>query len=45
MALTLKELIAREAEDLGFAAVRFAGADPPQGAGNALDAVHSNSSL
>jgi epoxyqueuosine reductase len=38
MALTLKERIAREAEDLGFAAVRFAGADPPQGAGTALDA-------
>ena len=38
MALTLKERIAHEAEDLGFAAVRFASADPPQGAGIALDA-------
>ena len=38
MALTLKERIAHEAEDLGFAAVRFASADPPQGAGEALDA-------
>src|SRR6516165_6272795 len=37
MALTLKEQIAREAEDLGFAAVRFASADPPKGAGDALD--------
>ena len=37
MALTMKEQIAREAEDLGFAAVRFASADPPKGAGDALD--------
>ena len=38
MALSLKERIAQEAKALGFAAVRFAGADPPPGAGAALDA-------
>ena len=37
MALTLKERIAREANELGFAAVRFASADPPPGAGAALE--------
>jgi epoxyqueuosine reductase len=37
MALSLKERIAQEANALGFAAVRFAGADPPPGAGAALD--------
>ena len=37
MALTLKEQIAREANELGFAAVRFASADPPPGAGAALE--------
>src|SRR4029078_11324151 len=37
MALTLKYRIAREANDLGFAAVRFASADPPPGAGAALE--------
>jgi epoxyqueuosine reductase len=38
MALSLKERIAREANALGFEAVRFASADPPPGAGAALDA-------
>ena len=38
MALSLKERIAQEANALGFDAVRFAGADPPPGAGAALDA-------
>ena len=38
MALSLKERIAQEANALGFQAVRFAGADPPPGAGAALDA-------
>jgi epoxyqueuosine reductase len=37
MAYSLKERIAREANALGFQAVRFAGADPPPGAGAALD--------
>jgi epoxyqueuosine reductase len=37
MALSLKERIAQEANALGFAAVRFAGAEPPPGAGAALD--------
>jgi epoxyqueuosine reductase len=37
MALSLKERIAQEANALGFQAVRFAGADPPPGAGAALD--------
>ena len=37
MALSLKERIAQEANALGFEAVRFAGADPPPGAGAALD--------
>jgi epoxyqueuosine reductase len=37
MAPTLKERIAGEAKALGFAAVRFASADPPSGAGAALD--------
>jgi epoxyqueuosine reductase len=37
MAFSLKERIAREANALGFQAVRFAGADPPPGAGAALD--------
>ena len=37
MALTLKERIAREANELGFAAVRFASADPPPGAGAASE--------
>ena len=36
MALSLKERIAQEANELGFAAVRFASADPPPGAGAAL---------
>ena len=40
MALTLKERIAREANELGFAAVRFASADPPPGAGAALAWAH-----
>src|SRR5262249_19239430 len=35
MAITLKERIAREANELGFAAVRFASAEPPPGAGAA----------
>jgi epoxyqueuosine reductase len=38
MALSLKERIAQEANALGFEAVRFASADPPPGAGAALDA-------
>jgi epoxyqueuosine reductase len=38
MALSLKEQITREANALGFEAVRFASADPPPGAGAALDA-------
>src|SRR5690242_18498305 len=38
MALMLKERIAKEAKHLGFAAVRFTSADPPRGAGDALDA-------
>jgi epoxyqueuosine reductase len=38
MALTLKERIAHEANELGFAAVRFASPEPPPGAGAALDA-------
>jgi epoxyqueuosine reductase len=37
MALTLKERITREAKDLGFGAVRFAGADAPEGSGAALN--------
>ncbi len=36
-ALTLKDRIAREAMELGFDAVRFTGADAPEGAGAALD--------
>ncbi len=36
-ALTLKDRIAREAMDLGFDAMRFTGADAPEGAGTALD--------
>jgi epoxyqueuosine reductase len=38
MAPSLKEQIAQEANALGFEAVRFASADPPPGAGAALDA-------
>jgi len=38
MALMLKERIAKEAKHMGFAAVRFASADPPRRAGDALDA-------
>ena len=38
MAYSLKERITQEANALGFVAVRFASADPPPGAGAALDA-------
>jgi epoxyqueuosine reductase len=38
MALSLKDWIAQEANALGFDAVRFASADPPPGAGDALEA-------
>jgi len=36
MALTLKQRIAQQAKDLGFEAVRFTGAEAPQGSGAAL---------
>jgi epoxyqueuosine reductase len=42
MALSLKERIAQEAKALGFQAVRFASADPPPGAGAALDVFLAN---
>ena len=42
MALSLKERIAQEANALGFQAVRFASADPPPGAGAALDVFLAN---
>ena len=42
MALSLKERIAQEANALGFQAVRFASADPPPGAGAALDIFLAN---
>jgi epoxyqueuosine reductase len=38
MVVSLKERIAQEAHALGFEAVRFASAEPPEGAGEALDA-------
>ena len=42
MALSLKERITQEANALGFQAVRFASADPPPGAGDALDIFLAN---
>ena len=42
MALSLKERITQEANALGFQAVRFASADPPPGAGAALDVFLAN---